>query len=264
MSMASSGVCYAGANVKPCDWSTLTSNVLDTIDRMAKKAQEVCQGINDACQKLQDSIDKYLGWMKWAIPAVRFVNLVLERIQIMSQIINKAIQALNWVIPHLAAPWAIRDIGNKMTGDFVQNFGEFVNAMAPENFVAPITWTDQAGQFYKGKVEQHRRDGADKTQESVQKFGEAVKTLGEDAVDSVVTFISDVTGGLLAVAEAKNALKMVEKAAEAAAKNVTFWLKIITLVVDIIKFAASVASQCHSFISDSINQLTSWPEGATL
>lgn len=248
-------------NLSACEWSTPTNNALDMLEKLAKKSQETTEKISKALDCLQDSIDNYLGWMKWVVPAVNFVNQVLDIVRGMVQVVNGAVQALNKIIPQLVAPWTIRDVGDKMINQFDAKFGSFVNAMAVENFKATYTWTDQNGQYYKGKAVQQRRDGAEPARDSSKKFGESVKQLGEEAIDAVVTFISDVASGLIGIGKEANGLKAVKQAAKAAIKKIAIALQILDLIASIVKFAYQIVSQTHAFISASVSELAQWPEG---
>lgn len=173
-----------------CDFTLDVSWIVDLLDRLQEKLGRVSDYIQKAKGIAQKILDKMGGFLDvlYKIPGVgsfakdkieRIVNWLFSAADLIVRGLNKLAELAQQAL----APWEVRSAGRSIVNQLVPKCESFAAEFEPGNLKSSSTWTGDAATSF---LDAYARQGkaAQDTAQAAALFGQAVKRMGDDGVQT--------------------------------------------------------------------------------
>ncbi len=254
----------SAATIQPCSFALDCEWARTIIDKLSKGLERIGKAVRRGIEMFSNGVEKFLKWFPdFLIPAWA-KRLIKKALDFLAKVVEKVYQLEAKVVAtmkQLLGPWQIRSAGQNILDCLAPKTSEFADQLQKSQFVSTRTWqSDAATDFRHALDRQH--DAAKGAAEATKKFGTAVKTLGDDAVKTTLSFIADYISSVVGIVVAAVGLPTVVGTAPSAAAIIGLIGKIIAAIMVLVKTAISIASQASSFSTTASSAVPggSWPD----
>jgi hypothetical protein len=208
-------------------------------------------------------VQKVLSWFPdFLIPP--FIKVLIRKgLDLLGKVAQKAYQLEARVVStlkQLLGPWEIRSAGQNIVEGLAPKTSQFADSMQKSQLASSRSWQSDAVHFFHAVDRQH--EAATGAAEATKTFGTSVKSLGDQAVSTTVSFITDYVSSVAQIVIAAVGLPTVFGTPAAATAIIGLAGKIIAALVVLVKSAMSIAQQARSFATTAAGAVPGgkWPD----
>ncbi len=254
----------ASVSIQPCSFALDCEWARSIIDRISKGLERVAKAVRRGIDLFSNGVNKFLSWFPDFLIPQWAKNLIKKALALLGKVVQKVMQLEAKAIAlmkHLLAPWQIKSAGQNILDCLAPKTHTFADALQKSQLVTARTWqSDASRDFFHAVDRQH--DAGKGAAEATKKFGTGVKSLGDEAVKTTMSFIADYVTSVVGIVVAAVGLPTVVGTAPSAGAIIALVGKIISAIMVLVKTAISIAGQADSFATTAAGAVPggSWPD----
>jgi len=254
----------AAVTIQPCSFTLDVEWARSIIDRLSQGLERIGSAIRKGIEMFSKGVQKVLSWFPdFLIPP--FIKVLIRKgLDLLGKVAQKAYQLEARVVStlkQLLGPWEIRSAGQNIVEGLAPKTSQFADSMQKSQLASSRSWqSDAASDFFHAVDRQH--EAATGAAEATKTFGTSVKSLGDQAVSTTVSFITDYVSSVAQIVIAAVGLPTVFGTPAAATAIIGLAGKIIAALVVLVKSAMSIAQQARSFATTAAGAVPGgkWPD----
>lgn len=183
---------------------------------------------------------------------------LLERVEVAVQHASQSLGELERVLPQLAAPWPVQQLGQQAADGLVPRAQGLPDGIATDQLRSRQSWRGPGAAEFAAAMT-HQVKAADSAAEDTAGFSETLLDYGNRAVADVEAFLATAVGQLAILAESVGPLTTISGSAAAAARVVRAGDVLATAVSAITQTAGEQAGQAGQALASQTDSGDAWP-----
>lgn len=226
-----------------CEWAR------QLLDKIASNMERTASYIDRCATAFYTAVDRLLNsFIGRFIPsyikiAIRLGIQGLKKVT--SGILNVAAKIAR-LLKQLLAPWQIRSAGTNILDCLAGKTDQFAAFLQASQLASTRTWQSDGAEEFRGGVAKNEA-AAKGAAQGTRSFGTAVKTLGDQAVETTLSFCQEFLTAVAGIISAAAGLPTVLGTAPAAAAIIGLVAKIIAAIAVLVKKAKEIAASANQF-----------------